>query len=285
MTPFIVLATLLVVVVALPLALTLARRPRNAVGGTDRQAANLAIFRDQLAELEHERAEGSLAAGDFAQAKQELQRRLLDEAIPEGTVSREAAPAKKTALLVVVLLPLLALGGYGLLGNPAALDPAARQPAPRMTAGDIEAMVGKLARRLAQNPDDTQGWVMLARSYKALGRYPEAADAYAKGISLVEQEPLLLADYAEVLAIAGGGFRGKPSELIDKALKLAPDEPQVLLLAGAAADERRDYASAIAHWEKVLAQLEAGSEEAATLQEALAKAREALAASRKSPKK
>lgn len=285
MTSFIALATLLVVVAAVPLALTLVRCPRNAAAGTDRQAANLAILRDQLGELEHEREEASLSAADFEQAKKELQRRLLDETAPAIAAAHESAPAKKTALLVVLLLPLFALGGYGLLGNPAALDPAARQPAQRMTAGDIEAMVAKLADRLAQNPDDTKGWVMLARSYKALRRYPEAAEAYAKGFALVEQEPILLADYAEVLAIAGGGFRGKPGELIEKALKLAPDEPQVLLLAGAAAGERRDYQAAIDHWGKVLPQLEAGSEEAEALQGAIEKARAALAAARKSPKK
>jgi cytochrome c-type biogenesis protein CcmH len=136
-------------------------------------------------------------------------------------------------------------------------------------------MVAKLAERLKQNPDDPKGWVMLARSYKAMGRYPEAAEAYGKGMSLVEKEPVLLADYAEMLAITGDGFRGKPTELIDKALKLAPDDPQILLLAGAAAGERRDFRAAVQYWEKVLPQLEPGSEEAEALGAALAQAREA----------
>lgn len=278
MTSFIALATLLVVVAAVPLVLPLLRRPVAAREDTDQRAANLTILRDQLAELEHEREEGSLSAADFEQAKKELQRRLLEEASPVGQTSREIAASRKTALLVVVLLPLLALAGYGALGNPQALDPAARQPAQRLTAGDIEGMVGKLAARLAENPDDLKGWLMLGRSYKALGRYAEAADAYGKALPIVEKEATLLAEYAEMLAITHNGFSGKAGEMIDKALKLAPEDPQVLLLAGAAAGERRDFKRAVAYWEKVLPQLESGTEEAEALSQALAQARAAAEA-------
>lgn len=276
MTTFIALATLLIVVAAALLARPLLRPPRAAPEMADRQAANVAILRDQLAELEHERSEGSLTDADFEQARKELQRRLLDEARPEAQPSRETAPSRKTALLVMLLLPLLGLGGYGLLGNPRALDPAARQPAPKVTAADIENMVARLATRLQANPDDPKGWVMLARSYKALGRYPEAAEAYGKGMAIVENDAELLADYAELLAITSSGFQGKPTELLDKALKLAPEDPQVLLLAGAAAGERGDFRKAVAYWEKVLPLMDPGSEEAEALGAALAQAREAV---------
>lgn len=273
MTAFIALAALLVAAAAVPLVLPLLKRGRTALSGTDRQAANLAIFRDQLAELEHERNEGSLSAADFEQARNELQRRLLEEAGGETSAGKETAPARKTALIVALLLPLVALGGYGVLGNPAALDPARREPAPRVTADQIEAMVAKLADRLRQNPDDPKGWVMLARSYKAMGRYPEAAEAYGKGMALVERDPTLLADYAEMLAITQDGFRGRPTELINQALKLAPNDPQALLLAGAAAGERRDFRAAVGYWERVLPQLEPGSEEAEAISAAIAQAR------------
>lgn len=281
MTTFLALAALLIVAVAIPLALPLLRQRQNSTVAADRQAANIAILRDQLAELEHDRREGSLSDADFEQAKKELQKRLLEEAAPEPQVGKENAPARKTALVLIVLLPLVALGGYGVLGNPAALDPAAREPARRVTAADIEGMVARLAERLAQNPDDPKGWVMLARSYKALGRYPEAAEAYSKGMALVEKDATLLADYAELLAMTGDGFTGKPSQLIDKALKLAPEDPQVLLLAGAAAGQRGDFKAAVAYWEKVLPQLEPGSEEAEALGGALAEARQRASADRK----
>lgn len=278
MTLFLVLATLLIVATAILLALPLLRPRRESEAGADQSAANLAIFRDQLAELEHEREEGSLSAADFEQAKTELQRRLLEEARSAPAAGKETAPSRKAAIAVVVLLPLLGLAGYAHLGTPAALDPENTKPQHRVTASDIEAMVEKLAQRLQQNPDDTKGWVMLARSYKMLGRYAESADAYGKGFALVENEPTLLTDYAEMLAISGNGFHGKPTELLDKALKLAPEDPQTRLLAGAAAGERGDFALAVVHWEKALTGVDPGSEEAAAISSAIAQAREAAAA-------
>lgn len=276
MTTFIALATLMLVAAVALLAVPLLRRPRAVTDNDDRQAANLSIFRDQFAELEREHREGSLADADFAQAKTELQRRLLEEVQPDAAAARkETASSPRAALIIALLVPLLASLGYATLGNPRALDPANTQPQPRMTAAQIEGMVAKLAERLRQNPDDAKGWIMLARSYKMMGRYAEAAEAYGHVLPIVEQEPVLLADYAELLAITGNGFRGKPTELIEKALKLAPEDPQVLLLAGAAAGERKDFRTAVAYWEKVMPQLEPGSEEAESLGEAIAKAREA----------
>lgn len=274
MTIFITLATLLVVVAAIPLVLPLLRQRGTATDAADRQAANIAILRDQMAELEHDRSEGSLSDADFEQAKKELQKRLLEEARPEGTTTRETSPSRKTALIILILLPLMGLGGYGLLGSPQALDPANRQPAPKVTADQIEGMVAKLAARLKENPDDPKGWLMLARSYKMLGRYPESAEAFDKAMPLVEKDGTLLGEYAEILAITSDGFTGKSTELINKALKLTPEDPQILLLAGAAAGERGDFKAAVAYWEKVAPQLEPGSEEAEALAAALAQARE-----------
>ena len=274
MTTFIALATLLAVVAAIPLVLPLLRQRGSSADAADRQAANIAILRDQMAELEHDRSEGSLSDADFEQAKKELQKRLLEEARPEGTTTRETSPSRKTALIILILLPLMGLGGYGLLGSPQALDPANRQPAPKVTADQIEGMVAKLAARLKENPDDPKGWLMLARSYKMLGRYPESAEAFDKAMPLVEKDGALLGEYAEILAITRDGFKGKPTELINKALKLAPEDPQILLLAGAAAGERGDFKAAVSYWEKVAPQLEPGSEEAEALAAALAQARE-----------
>lgn len=274
MTTFIALATLLAVVAAIPLVLPLLRQRGSSADAADRQAANIAILRDQMAELEHDRSEGSLSDADFEQAKKELQKRLLEEARPEGTTTRETSPSRKTALIILILLPLMGLGGYGLLGSPQALDPANRQPAPKVTVDQIEGMVAKLAARLKENPDDPKGWLMLARSYKMLGRYPESAEAFDKAMPLVEKDGALLGEYAEILAITRDGFTGKPTELINKALKLTPEDPQILLLAGAAAGERGDFKAAVAYWEKVAPQLEPGSEEAEALAGALAQARE-----------
>ncbi|MBN9424336.1 MAG: c-type cytochrome biogenesis protein CcmI [Candidatus Accumulibacter sp. 66-26] len=272
MTLFVVFAALLVVATAALLLPALLRKPRSVDTG-ERREANLAIFRDQLAELERERAEGSLGDADFEQARSELQRRLLEEVQPDAPTAPVRPAGRRTAIVLVIALPLLAAAGYLVLGNPRGLDPMQTQAT--ISPQQIEGMLGKLVERLKQNPDDAQGWVMLARSYKVLGRFPEAAEAYSHAGALLDADAALLADYAEVLSqTQGGNLRGKPAELIARALQIAPDEPHALLLAGAEASDRQDFASAAKYWERLLAQLEPGSEEAQTLEAAIAKARE-----------
>lgn len=263
MTQFALFATLLIVVVAVFILPPLWLGLRAPKARADRKTANLAIFRDQLAELEREKAEGSLLDADFEQAKRELQRRLLEEVEPstEETTPVSHAPTRKTAVAVLILLPILALLGYGVLGNPRALDPAETVTKPQMTQEQIEGMVSKLAERMKANPDDPKGWLMLARSYKQMGRYAEAVEAFGHAEKVVNEEPDLLATYAETIAMAEGkGLKGKPTQLVEKALKLDPKNAHSLFLAGAAAMERNDNKQGIAYWEALLPQVEAGSE-------------------------
>lgn len=262
MTQFALYAILIIVATAALVLPSLWFGKRRRAVDADRKAANLAIFRDQLAELECERSEGSLAAEDYEQARSELQRRLLDEVdVADGDTAASPPTSRPTAIVLLLLLPIAAMGGYALLGNPAALDPVNTAPQKQMTAADIEGMVAKLAAKMQDNPDDMNGWVMLGRSYKMLGRYAEAVDAYAKAEAFIAQDPELLASYAETLAMASGkGLSGKARTLIDQALKLDPKHAHSLFLAGAAAMEAGDAKNGIAYWEALLPQVEAGSE-------------------------
>lgn len=274
MNGFILAAALLVIVILSILLPPLWRAPR-ASRANDRRQANLDIFRDQLSELERDRSTGSLVEADFEQAKSELQRRLLEEVQPEA-VAQQGSGGRKTALALLIVIPLAATLGYVILGKPEALEPLQTQA--QVSPQQIEAMLGKLVEKLKANPDDSKGWVMLARSYKVLGRFAESAEAYSHGGALVDAEPVLLADYAEVLAqTQGGSFEGKPGQLIARALKIDPDEPQALFLAGAAASERKDFSAVAEYWGRLLPQLEPGSEEAQTLAAAVTKAREIAA--------
>ena len=102
---------------------------------------------------------------------------------------------------------------------------------------------------------------MLARSYRYFERYEEAAQAFGKATTVIEADPLALAEYAETLARSSSeGFEGKPEQLIERALSLDPNQPFALTLAGAAALERRDYQEAIQSWQKLLALLPDGSD-------------------------
>lgn len=233
----------------------------------EQQEANLAILRNQLAELESEQQQGEMKVEDFQQAREELQRRILEEshnAQAAAAAAGDHRPSKPLAAAVVLLLAVSASLGYALLGNPIALDPAkiqAQQGGPAMTPEQIEAMVAKLAARMEENPDDEQGWVMLARSYKVLGRLEDAAKAYSHAEKLVATDASLLSDYAETLAMSSGkGLKGKPAKLVEQALKLDPNHGHALFLAGAAAMEAGNRKKAADYWEKMLPQVEPGTE-------------------------
>lgn len=279
MTLFAIFATLLLLVVAAFILPPLWLGLRPSIKTANRKEANLAIFRDQLAELEREKNEGTLAESDFAPAKRELQRRLLEEVEPETeaalTTPAIQGPSPKTAIAVFLLLPILALSGYKLLGDSKALDPTQTAAPQQMTADQISGMVAKLAERMQANPDDMKGWLMLARSYKTMGRYEEAAAAYGKAETMVNEDPDLLASYAETLAMTSGkSLKGKPIQLIERALKLNPKHPDSLFLAGEAAMEAGENKKAIAYWETLLPEVEPGSENDQMLRDRIEKMKE-----------
>lgn len=273
MTQFAIFATLLIVVVAAFVLPPLWLGLRMPAVKTDRKETNLGIFRDQLADIEREKSEGMLTEAAFEQARRDLQRRLLEEVDANDTGSQATyGPSRKTAIALLLLLPILGLLGYGILGNPRALDPAQTLAQPQVTPEQIEAMVGKLAERMKANPDDLKGWLMLARSYKTMGRFDQALEAYGKAEKLIDEDPDLLASYAETMAMVNGNsLKGRPEKLVEKALKLDPGHGHSLFLAGAAAMEAGDNKKGIAYWEALLPQVEPDSEIDQMLRSGIAK--------------
>jgi cytochrome c-type biogenesis protein CcmH len=270
---FIACAMALTVAVVLALAPVLWRgwKAEHVAHG----AVNAAVLRDQLVELERDRASGTLSAVHQEQAKQELQRRVLDEVTVDVATSNAVKGSKGAALALSTLLPLAAFTAYFALGNPAALSPQAERSAP-VARADVEAMVASLENKLKRNPDDPEGWAMLARSYRAFARHEDAAKAFERAGAVVDIEPQLLAEYAETLAInRNGDLNGEPTNLLERALKLDPQHPFALALAGSAAFARADYAAAIEYWQPLHAQLLPESEPARTIAERIEKARSA----------
>jgi cytochrome c-type biogenesis protein CcmH len=132
---------------------------------------------------------------------------------------------------------------------------------------EIEALVEKLAARLKENPENGEGWVMLAKSYRHFGRFREAAEAYANALSRLPPDATVLADYADVLAMAQGQrLQGEPEKLIARALELDPRHFKALALAGSVAYEKKDYATAAQYWERMLPLVPSDSEQARTIQ-------------------
>lgn len=270
---FIVLAALLVSVVVLRLGLVLWRGPRTD-GHLEHHVVNASVLRDQLAELDRDRRNGTLSEQDHEETVQDLQRRALEEAKPPTTIVSRRPSGKYAALGLAIVLPLASTLIYLRLGNPAAISPVPVQSIQNVTQADVQAMVDSLAARLALNPDDPAGWLMLARSYRYFDRYEDAANAFAKAGGAIESDPLALTEYAEALARSSpNGFAGEPTALLGRALALKPKEPFALTLAGAAALERRDYDQAISYWQQLHELLPSDSNAARAVNDSIERAR------------
>ena len=245
-------------------------RPKSG-GSLSRKAVNVSIYRDQLRELESDLAAGTLARADYERSRAELEARLLED-VREPDVQAGRSAGRSAALALGAAIPLLALAVYFAVGNPAVLSLQAEHGA---TVQQLETMVGRLAARLRENPDDAEGWKLLGRSYAALGRFSEAVDAYAKAAQRAPRDAQLLVDFADVLAMARGQrLAGDPEKLVQRALEIDPQNLKGLALAGTAAYERKDYAQAAAFWQRMLPLVPADSEDAKVIQQNVAEARE-----------
>lgn len=233
----------------------LLKTPRT-VSTVEQQATNIAIYKERLAELEAE----NLTSEQWKLAKAELDQTLLHD-VQTSNPTLTTPRGRWAAILVGLLLPVLAIGGYlkssdylvSVSEKPAAATQAAQSKIPP----NLEEMVKKLVTRLQEKPDDAKGWYMLGRSYTVLNRYPEAIEAYKKAMALAGNEnPQLFVDFAETLAMSvRGELAGKPSELLQMALALNPELPKALWLTGLAAAQQSDYTNAVKYWERLLAQI------------------------------
>lgn len=241
-----------------PLVFSASTRPLS------RSAVNVSVYRDQLRELETDLAAGTLAQEDYDRARAELERRLLEDVgQPDPTAVRPSG--RGTALAVGIGVPILGLAVYFAVGNPTAVN---REAELHATAAQVEAMVGRLAARLRENPDDVDGWKLLGRSYAVMGRHNESAEAYGKAAMRAPRDAQLLADFADSLAMARGQrMDGEPEKLVLRALELDPANLKALALAGTAAYERSDYGAAAALWQRMLAHVPPDSEEARSIRE------------------
>jgi cytochrome c-type biogenesis protein CcmH len=230
----------------------------------ERRAANIAVYRDQLSELEADLRNGIVAEDQYAQDREEIERRLLEDTAQARTKKNVPATvnARNTAYLLGLGIPFIAIVFYLQVGQPKLIDnPAAVDAPPPATASgpmerspeQIKANVDKLAKKLESNPNDAEGWVMLARSYSSMENFSDAANAYSKA--------------------SGKSLQGKPTELINHALQVDPENAKALQLAGSAAFEARDYKKAIDYWQRVLKKVPADSDVAQAITERINEAK------------
>lgn len=183
---------------------------------------------------------------------------------------RDVAMPPPSLASIALAVPVTAALVYGLIGNTDALLDHPGQPA---MDPQVEQIVAALAAKLEKDPDDKKGWVMLARSYKAMGRPADAERAYEKAGDFIDNDAQELANYADVVANnADGNFNGKPTQLLQKALRADPNNQMALWLSGSAAYQGGDAKTGIASWQKLLASLPADSEGARELRNVIAQA-------------
>ncbi|QLG87756.1 c-type cytochrome biogenesis protein CcmI [Chitinibacter bivalviorum] len=263
MNNFALICAVLVALSLLVLLFPLFRAQR--VQNDDLRRARYELHDSILAELASDVANGRLSQNEYQASIAEAEARLVAEVGLAKPVA-EIAPRSRAATIVAIglLLPLMAGLLYFKLGNPAALEPMNRQaaaPAAVMDAAKIEGMVKSLEAKLALEPDNTQGWLMLARSYRTLARYDDAVKAYEQAWPLVQKDSGEIARFAGSLAVKDNTFAGRPTQLLARALEMNASEPDALMLAGSAALQRGDREAALTWWNKLLDLLEPGSED------------------------
>ena len=274
MTAFIAIAAVMVVIALAWLLWPLLRTGQRAT--VERHVANATIYRDQFADLDADLKRGSISEVQYKEAKAELERRLLDEARAESGPVPNSRGGRAPAVVIALSVPVLAGLLYWKLGAPDAFSPLATpiESAHQLTAGQVEEMVQKLSARLQREPDNAEGWAILARTYYTMRKFPEAAAAYERLTKLVPDDADLLADYADALAMSQGReLSGRPMELVQAALKVDPNHWKALAMAGTAAFDRKDYKGAVAYWERLRDSQEPNSQIAKSITASIDEAR------------
>jgi len=231
------------------------------------------LYEQKLLEIDKDIENNTLSSNDAENIKKELKNTLQEYQIESDSLLSNSYHSSKNekkivSLILILIIPAFVFGVYNIVGSPDVIEKLAltsnisgTQNSNEQLAS-VDEMLNRVERRLLDNPDNIDDWLMLANSYLVLKRYPESIRAFENLYRLVGDEPSLLFRYADALAMANSGtFTGKPAKMIKKALLLDPENTMGLWLAGLASYEEGKIKEAITHWEKVLPKLKDGSEE------------------------
>ncbi|MFZ5757526.1 MAG: c-type cytochrome biogenesis protein CcmI [Pseudomonadota bacterium] len=295
MTVFLLLALLLLVAVLVPLVLALRRAP--AVSAPDRERLNVSIFRERQAELDAERDSGRIDAGQHAALTAELQQLLVDD-VDAGTVAAPAARAgspRRVAFILLALVPLLVAGLHVVTGfdEPArdwlalqsqrdavaALPPQPDPAVIQQEGGNLRDIARLRQTMLERRPADADAWFRLGLTWLDAEVPVLAMESLRTARRLAPERVDIAVTLARVeLMLGKGQLTDEIRELLDFVLTVQPDHQGALLVYGMAAFDSRDYATAIARWEQLLARLDPASEGARLLRQSVARAQEQQAA-------
>jgi len=246
--------------------------------------ANAAVYKDQIRDLEKEYVLGNLNIEELQIARDELARRLLEDVHEVVHITKPTPQAWRApwvwVMSFVFLVPVASMLMYATLGQPLALDPAALQAESEHGNGispeKMTEMATALTRRLQDDPNQIDGWVMLARVQRAREHFDESDEAFRKALALSKDDNLAI-EHAEVLAQKNqGNFAGQPWAIIQRVLTADPQHLNALLLAGSASYTELNYRSALRFWERAREVVEPDSPDAPELDRAIAQTREKM---------
>lgn len=252
---------------------------RDAAGPGDAHAQSLAMFQDQLSEVRGDESRGVIGPDEAAAARLEIERRILAlTKAPAAESNLQAAP--KTAAFAMAALIAVGAGGlYMALGSPAAADRAVAQAktipeTPDAMHAEMTSLIAKLSDRLVANPEDGEGWALLARSLVRIDQYSDAVEAYARARKIVGPQDLqLTAEYAEARVVASGGLvDGEAKSLFDALMRADAKDPQARYYLALAQAQSGDVPGALRAWRALLADSPAEAPWRETLQRQIAKA-------------
>jgi cytochrome c-type biogenesis protein CcmH len=266
MFSFWIIAGLLLLLPILVIMITLLKTHDNDNADIER---NSELYQQRLNELESDIENGLLSISDAENVKEEIQVAILNQTKTEqpSLNKTDSSTSTITTALLLILIPAFVIGLYQHLGQPNIIAQAEllsdfnNAENTEQKLASVEKMLTQLEQRLINEPDDIDGWLMLTNSYTALERYPEALKAVDNLYRLRGDDPTVMLRYADILSMVNGGLlAGKPTELINEALKIDPENPTGLWLAGLAANEQGNIEDAVKYWQQLLPKLEDGSE-------------------------
>ncbi len=259
------IAAIVCVAIALAFVLPVLLRPRRQGKQRARSEINIAVYRDQLKEMEADKENGLLSEEQFKATKLELESRLAEDALSAEETPKTVSTIHRTlGYGLGVLLTSASFGLYFWLGNPMSMvsatgmEPAAAHPDMSASQGDhdFQKMIERVEEKIRANPDDGNAWALLAKSYAATSQWPQALQAYEKAIQFLPHDASVLSGYAEALAIKNNrSLNGKVVKLVKKALESDPNDIKGLELAGVMAFQDKNYAKASNYFKRLHALL------------------------------
>ena len=252
-------------------------KKRNNTNVVARKDLTVTVYQDQFAELENDLKNEVISQDQYDQAKADLEKNLLEDigkaekADNEEVKSGASLGNKIAAGIVILVIPVVSFSLYDKWGaGVEAIDPESIPEEVKIAKQKhnqketIEKMLAQLEQRLQDDPEDGEGWFMLARSYQFLKRYDDAVKAFEKSLPLGgDQSADVLSSYADAIAMASNRtLTEKAVNVLKQALSIDPTHVKSLWLVGTAAYQNRNYPEALKYWERLYAVLPAGSEDA-----------------------